>query len=85
MAGTHKKITILQWNIRGIHANKTYLQHNIAIYKPDVILLQETLDKKEKNNSINGYADPISIPCSTQPQKKAGASLHTYLQTIVRN
>ena len=80
MAGTHHKFTILQWNIRGIHSNKAYLQHNITTYRPDVILLQETLERKEKNNIINGYTEPISIPYSSEPTKK-NTGIATYIST----
>ena len=71
MAG--QNITILQWNINSTNTNKTYLQHNISTYKQDIIILQETLDKKEKNDNLHGYSDSICIPCSTQQHKKTRA------------
>ncbi len=36
------KLTILQWNIRGLHANHNYLDKLIFKYQPDIICLQET-------------------------------------------
>ena len=55
------KLTILQWNIRSIAKNKPYLEHIIANYQPDVILLQETFDQTAQGAILENFQEPTRI------------------------
>ena len=55
------QIKIIQWNIRSIFQNRIYLDQLIEIYKPDVIVLQETLDNTDEGIAIENYQKPTRI------------------------
>ena len=55
------QIKIIQWNIRSIFQIRIYLDQLIEIYKPDVIVLQETLDNTDEGIAIENYQKPTRI------------------------
>ncbi|XP_068225651.1 uncharacterized protein [Palaemon carinicauda] len=49
------RLNVLQWNIQCLRTNFALLQSQVAVQKPDVILLQETLLKENTKFSFVNY------------------------------
>jgi len=47
---------ILQWNIRGLQANKEELDMLLSHTHPSIVFLQETILKKNKVITFKGYS-----------------------------
>ena len=52
---------ILQWNIRGLQANKEELDMLSSYIYPTIISLQETFVKETKIVTFKGYSDASEI------------------------
>ena len=52
-------LNLLQWNLKGYHSQRPYLQHAIDILKPTVIALQETHLKPNQNAHLTRYQPPL--------------------------
>ena len=62
---------ILQWNIRGASANYQELQLICSQYKPMVVALQETLQREDKQLTLNNF---IALTEPAQPTVEGGVT-----------
>ena len=47
---------VLQWNIRGLQANREELDMLLSLFHPSVICLQETFLRESKNITFKGFS-----------------------------
>ena len=60
------QLTILQWNICGLHLKQEEVRHLLNLHSADVALIQETLLKPEKSLFFPGF-QKFRMDCLDNP------------------
>lgn len=74
----HRKMTIVQWNVRSVLSNKADLAFLLNCYEVDVALLSETWLKPNQVSTLSGYhvIDQIDMMATEELQLQLKTQLH---------